>query len=217
MTIAYVITFVLALTGLLLFIGGVGGIWNRRPVMGSIKGLTGLLLMTAGALVLLIGMNLYTYHRLTTEVPVAEIRFEQMAPQRFRVNLLPQGEVPQWYELRGDEWQLDVRMIKWQGIITMLNVDAVYRFDRLSGRYRVVEEDKTSLRTIYELGVSHGLDLWSLAQQYKTILPWVDAIYGSAVYMPMADKASYQVTITHTGLVVRPGNEQAQQAVKTWQ
>lgn len=217
MTIAYVITFVLALTGLLLFIGGVGGIWNRRPVMGSIKGLTGLLLMTAGALVLLIGMNLYTYHRLTMEVPVAEIRFEQMAPQRFRVNLLPQGEVPQWYELRGDEWQLDVRMIKWQGFITMLNVDAVYRLDRLSGRYRVVEEDKTSLRTIYELGVSHGLDLWSLAQQYKTILPWVDAIYGSAVYMPMADKASYQVTIAHTGLVVRPGNEQAQQAVKTWQ
>lgn len=216
MTVAYVLTFVLGLSGMLLFIAGVGGIWNQRPVVGSIKGLIGLLLAAAGALVLLIGMNLYTYHRLTAEAPVAEVRFEQISPQRFRVNLLPHNEVPQWYELRGDEWQLDVRMIKWQGVITMLNVDAVYRLDRLSGRYRVVDQEKTSLRTIYDLGVSHGLDLWSLAQQYKTLLPWVDAIYGSAVYMPMADKASYQVTIANSGLVVRPINEQAQQAVKAW-
>jgi hypothetical protein len=216
MIVAYVLTFVLAVSGLLLFIAGVGGVWNRRPLWGSIKGLTGLLLLTAGVLVLMISMNLYTYHRLTAEAPVAEIRFEQIAPQRFRINLLPVGDVPQWYELRGDEWQLDARMIKWQGVITLLNVDPVYRLDRLSGRYRIVEQDKRDLRTIYDLGVSHGLDLWTLAQQYKTLLPWVDAVYGSAVYMPMMDKASYQVTIANSGLVVRPGNEQAQQAVKTW-
>ena len=74
MSLAYVITFILALVGLLLFFAGVGAIWNRRPVVGSIKGLSGLVLMTAGGLALLIGMNLYTYHRLTAEVQVAEDR-----------------------------------------------------------------------------------------------------------------------------------------------
>lgn len=217
MTLAYVLTFILGVSGLLLFFGGIGKLWNRRPVAGSLQGLTGLLLVSAGVVVLLIGMNLYTYQRLTAEAVVAKLQFEQTAPQQFRVNLVATGaDAPQLFVLRGDEWQIDVRMIKWHGYATLLGADPVFRLDRLSGRYRLTEQELRDLRTIYDLGVAHGLDLWELANSYKTWLPWVDAMYGSAVYMPMADKASYEVTIADTGLVVRPANEAAQQAVKGW-
>ena len=40
-------------------------------------------------------------------------------------------------------------------------------------------------------------------------LPFVDAVYGSATYMPMADGARYQVSITQSGLIARPLNPAA--------
>lgn len=216
MTLTYILTVVLTLPGLLLLFGGIAKLWQHRPVLGSVQGLIGLVLVCAGILVLLVGMNLYTYHRFTQEAPVATVSFEMIAPQQYHVTLAVTGDSPQLLRLHGDEWQLDVRMIKWQGIATLLGADPVYRLDRLSGRYRQTEQELQALRTIYDLGVAHGLDLWSVADKYKTWLPWVDAIYGSAVYMPMVDKASYAVTIANTGLVVRPSNAAAQQAVKAW-
>ena len=216
MTVAYVLTVIFALPGLLLFFGGLSKLWHRRPIWGTVQGLTGLLLASLGVLVLLVGMNLYTYTRLTQEAPVATVSFEQIAPQKFHVNLAPVNEIPQYLRLNGDEWQLDARIIKWQGVATMLGADPVFRLDRMSGRYRQTSQEINDLRTIYDLSVTHGLDLWTIASNYKTWLPWVDASYGSAVYMPMADKASYQVTISQSGLVVRPSNEAAQNAVKAW-
>jgi hypothetical protein len=216
MSLAYILTVVLTLPGLLLLFGGIAKLWHRRPVLGSLQGLLGLVLVCVGIIVLLVGMNLYTYHRFTQETPVASVSFEMLAPQQFHVTLAANGDAPQLLRLHGDEWQLDVRLIKWQGMATIFGADPVYRMDRLSGRYRQTEQEVRELRTIYDLGVEHGLDLWSVASKYKTWLPWVDAIYGSAVYMPMADKASYTVTMASTGLVVRPTNDAAQQAVKAW-
>ena len=217
MTLAYILMIVLTLPGLLMFFGGIVKMWRRRPVSGSLQGLTGLVLMCAGIIVLLVGMNLYTYHRLTQEARVATVSFDMIAPQQYHVNLVAADAVPRLLRLHGDEWQLDVRMIKWQGVATLLGANPVYRLDRLSGRYRRTDQETRELRTIYDLGVDHGLDLWAVASSYKRWLPWVDASYGSAVYMPMADKASYEVTIASTGLVVRPVNAAAQQAVKAWQ
>ncbi|MBI3562340.1 MAG: cation/multidrug efflux pump [Gammaproteobacteria bacterium] len=217
MTLAYVVTFVLALLGLLLFFAGVRRLWGRRFLMGSAQGLLGLLLLSVGILVLLVGMNLYTYQRFTLEKPVATVSFEQISPQHYRVNLAPVGETPRLLRLNGDEWQLDVRLIKWQGLATLIGVDPVYRLDRFSGRYRSTDQELHEVRTIYDLGVDHGMDLWAIASRHKSWLPWVDALYGSAVYMPMADQASYQVSIAASGLVVRPDNTPALQAVKAWQ
>jgi hypothetical protein len=44
----------------------------------------------------------------------------------------------------------------------------------------------------------------------------VDALYGSAVYVPMADGASFAVMVTQTGLIVRPLNPGAEHAVGGW-
>ena len=59
--------------------------------------------------------------------------------------------------------------------------------------------------------------MWALVQKSERKLPWLDAVYGSAAYMPMVDKAQYQVSISNSGLVVRADNAIAQQAVDAWQ
>ena len=47
-------------------------------------------------------------------------------------------------------------------------------------------------------------------------LPGVDALYGSAVYVPMADGAAFAVMVTQSGLIVRPLGSAAQHAVGGW-
>jgi hypothetical protein len=98
----------------------------------------------------------------------------------------------------------------------VLGLDAQYRLDRLSGRYRSIEQERSDERTVYPLSENPGIDVWQLRQQYPKWLPFVDAVYGSATYMPMADGARYRVSMTQTGLIARPANGAAQTAAAGW-
>lgn len=213
----YLIIGVLLVFGLLLLIGGVRRVWRRSPLSGSLQGLTGLLLLSLAALAVAIAMNLYTYQILVQEQPVAKVRFESLGPQYFRVYLLPESGSSQVLELRGDQWQIDARVLKWTGLANLLGMKTAYRLERLSGRYRDVQQERKAVRTVYQLDNGKGIDLWALVRKSERKLPWLDAVYGSAAYMPMVDKAQYQVTISNSGLVVRADNAIAQQAVDAWQ
>jgi hypothetical protein len=122
----------------------------------------------------------------------------------------PSGDV-ETYVLNGDEWQLDARVLKWRGVANLLGLDARYRLERLGGRYVEIEQERTGPRSVYALGAPPALDLWLLARAYPRWLPFVDAVYGSATYLPMADGARFQVTISQTGWS-RAGNDAAQAA-----
>jgi hypothetical protein len=204
-----------AFLGFILFIMGIQRIWRRRIVAGSLEGLVGLLLFAVAALMMAISINLYTYDRLTHESKVAEISFQESGPQHFG-SLLKLNNKTENLDLRGDDWQIDARVLKWHGIAVLLGFDTLYRLDRLSGRYRDIHQEKTAPRTVYSLSEGKGLDLWLMAKKYKRWIPWVDALYGSATYMPMVDGASYTVFIGLTGLLARPNNDIALKAVREW-
>jgi hypothetical protein len=122
-----------------------------------------------------ISMNLYTYDRLTHESKVAEVNFQEIGPQYFRTLLKLQNKI-QILDLRGDDWQMDARVLKWRGTAVLLGFDTLYRLDRLSGRYRDINQEKTARRTVYSLSEGKGLDLWLMAKKYKRWVPWVDAL-----------------------------------------
>jgi hypothetical protein len=69
---------------------------------------------------------------------------------------------------------------------------------------------------VHDLSKETSLDLWSLVKQHHAYLPFADALYGSAVYVPMSEGAEYAVSVSASGLVVRPGNEAARKAVGGW-
>jgi len=211
-----IIIFSIAALGVLIFFLGLGSLWRRRVIAGCLEGLTGLLLIAISALIVAISINLYTYDRLTYEAPVAEVRFQERAPQHFWTYITLPHTRAMIFDLRGDEWQLDARILKWHGITFFLGFDTVYRLDRLSGRYRNIAQEKTAARTVYSLGEDQGLDVWAMLQKYGDWLPWIDAVYGSATYMPMVNGAQYRVTISATGLITRPGNDVSKEAVRKW-
>jgi hypothetical protein len=212
---AKVAIIVFAFLGVILFILGIQRVWRRRVLTGSLEGLVGLLLLAIAALMAAISINLYTYDRLTHESTIAEVSFQEIGPQHFGavVTLKNKGEI---LDLRGDEWQIDARVLKWRGMAVLIGFDTLYRLDRLSGRYRDITQERTGPRTVHSLSEEKGLDLWMIVRRYAHWIPWVDAVYGSATYMPMVDGASYSVFISSTGLLARPSNDIARKAISEW-
>ncbi|HKE95733.1 MAG TPA: hypothetical protein VKB34_15565 [Povalibacter sp.] len=209
------IALVVAVFGGLLLIIACQRLLRARFFAAGGSALAGLLLLAGAGLFFVVSLNLHTYARLTFERPVAEIVFEAKGPQRFRATLteMPGGEM-QIFMLAGDEWQLDARVLKWRGWANLLGLDAQYRLERVSGRYRDLEQERHDERTVYALSENPGIDMWLLSTQYPRWLPFVDAVYGSATYMPMADGARFQVSITQSGLIARPLNAAAETVTK---
>jgi hypothetical protein len=206
----------LAILGLLFWLLSLRRLRNRKWFSAGGHGLTGGILLTIAAVLGAVAVNLHTYRRLTHEEPVAELSFERLAPHRFQATLkFPSGE-RDIFVLTGDEWQLDARILKWQGLATLLGLDTQFRLERLSGRFRNIERERDGPHTVYPLSPHAGVDLWGLAQRHKRWLPWIDATYGAATFLPMADQATYGVHVTTTGLIGRPLGANARSAIKRW-
>lgn len=113
-------------------------------------------------------------------------------------------------------WQIDARVLKWRAIGNLIGFDSVFRLERLSGRYGDIASERAGPRTVHELSSDTSLDVWSLLRTHHQYLPFADALYGSAIYVPMADNGEYVVSVSSTGLVVRAANDAARKAVGGW-
>lgn len=188
-----------------------------RPGIAAIYGLLSFISISTAMVTLLVALNIHDYQRFTFENHVGDIRFSKLEHQFYQADLVLAGaQNALQYKLRGDEWQLDARIIKWKEPLTSLRLNSVYRLDRLQGRYRDIGQAETGPRTIFALTKSGDLDLWSLSRYYRKWLPWVDAYYGSASYTPMANNAEFQINMTQSGLIVRPINQSATSSIEDW-
>lgn len=211
-----IIILVISLLGLVLLLAGLIKMFRRKVLGGSVQILFGLLLVAGAILSWSVALNLYSYQRFTGETSVVKLRFEARGPQAYRVYVIQPDQQSQSYDLRGDEWQVDARVLKWGGLATLLGFDTAFQLDRITGRYRDLQQERQLPHTVHSLYRPRGVDIWWLVREHQDWIPLVDAIYGSATYMPMVDRAEYAVTITTSGLIARPGNAIAKQAVERW-
>jgi hypothetical protein len=202
--------------GLLVWGLAVGRLCKRRFLSAGSYGFAGSVLLLIAAAIGALALNLETYQRLTHEQPAAELTFDRVAPRRFRVIVRYPDDERETFVIAGDEWQLDARILRWNGLATLAGLDTQFRLERLSGRFRDLERARTGPYTVYPLYAETGLNVWRLAQRHEHWLPWVDATYGAAAYLPMAHRAAYSVQVTASGLVARPINKRARAAVARW-
>jgi hypothetical protein len=207
---------ILALLGGLLLSAGLHRLRRRRWLGAAGRLCGGGCLLALAGLAAAVAFNLYSYHRLSYEQDVATLHFRQLAPRHYVADLAAAGGAGRRYQLRGDAWQLDARVLKWRGAANLLGLDARYRLERLSGRYRDLGRERRATHTVHDLSNDRIIDLFALARGYPRWLPWLDATFGSAAYLPMADGAEYRVSLTQSGLVARPANEAARVAVQRW-
>jgi hypothetical protein len=172
----------------------------KRIILFPLTGMTLAMLMLA----LLLASNLYTYYRLTDEAPIAELRFRQLGAQRFEASIA-YGDFchEQSYLLNGDEFRLDARFLKWRPWANLLGFNALYRIDRLGGRYVDVEQENRATRQSYQFNPLQRLDLPALLDRYQGALSPVDTLYGSSVYDRMDPDYLVRIYRGQSGLLLR--------------
>ena len=156
------------------------------------------------------------YERLTSEQVVAKLHFSRVAPFEFRARVAVEGQRDRFFLLTGNEWQIDARVVAFTPPATLLGLDPIYRLERLSGRYTDVNDEREGLRTVHALSAAPALDVWSIARKVPPLMPGVDAYYGTATYVPMADGAEFDVSLSRDALIARPVNPAAEAAVGNW-
>lgn len=160
--------------------------------------------LLVGVFVLLLTANLYTFHRLTDESPIAELSFAATGERQFQATIA-YGDFckPEHYTLVGDQWRLDALFLKWHPWANLLGLDSMYRIERLGGRYRDTAEENTRPRRAHELHPEQDIDLATMIARYTGWFSPVDTLYGSSVYDDMDEAFVYRVYRGQSGLLVR--------------
>ncbi len=169
-----------------------------------------------GAGMILLG-SIYSYEQLTDEQTVGLIEFRENAPGKYSARLMIDGESDKLLMLRGDEWQIDARVVTWKPPASILGLEPIYQLERLSGRYSDVQRELSEPRTVHALADDRALDVWNIARRFPLLMPGIDAYYGTATYVPMADGARFEVNLSRDALIARPMNDAARKAVGNWQ
>ncbi len=167
------------------------------------------------ALLLLVS-NLYSYQRLAFEQQIARAEIVQLGPKHYQLNLIDPQNQTLIFDIFGDDWQIDARVLKWHSYANLIGLDLHYKLERISGRYQDISQETSAKRSVHALHDMSSLDVWQIARRHPSWLPFVDAIYGSASYAPLYDSANYEVYATQSGLIIRPSNEAAKKALSGW-
>lgn len=204
------------LIALLLLIYAVRNVRRGRLLGGMVHGLLALFVVLIGVAGLVLASSLRDYQRLVSEERVGVLKLKRVAYHLFDgVFTNASGENTD-FVLRGDEWQVDAKVLKWPGLAVLAGFSTGYRLDRISGRYVNIDDERKLPRTVYAFYPQEELDLWDFIDRHREWIPWVDAFYGSATFLPMADGAEYEINITSSGLMARPLNDTARTAVSGW-
>ena len=190
---------------------------RRRVLRGSGSFAGGAATASIGGMGVVFLSSLYSYGQLTGEKIVGQIEFTEQFPGAYTARLMIEGELDRLYDMRGDEWQMDARVVTWKPPATILGLDPIYQLERLSGRYTSVDREVSEPRSVHSLSGEIPLDVWNVARRFPLLLPGVDAYYGTATYVPMADGARFEVTLSRDALIARPVNDAARKAVGEWQ
>lgn len=191
---------------------------NGSWLLGWLRGTGGILLVIVAVCIAAGAWDLHSYRQLSDAQPIGTLAFNQLEQQRFAVTLVDQSGAEQRYELSGDMWRLDVRLLNWPDNLARLGFKPGYRLDRLSGRYLSFEDEQKLTRSTIELNSKKPLlDVWLWLQRANHYFSLLTADSSSAAYLPMADGALYSVGNSNSGLVATPLNERAKLALEHWQ
>lgn len=189
---------------------------GRRWILAWLRGTASLLAIVISFILLAVAWDFVSYGVISQDKTIATIAVKEIAEREFELTVaVPDGQ-KESYPVKGDLWQIDVRIINWGGPLEMMGLAPGYRLDRLSGRYISLEAERDAERTVYDIsGVTTLTDVWTVVSNHSW-LPWIEAKYGSATYLPMRDGALYAVSLNNEGLFAKPLNEPAKGAVESW-
>lgn len=189
---------------------------NRHWLLGWLRGTCGLALVALAGAIGLVAYDVGSYEALPEDQPLATVSFQADGIQRYRVKL-QQGLEERAVTLEGDLWQLDLRVLRWKSLATLIGLESGYRIDRLAGRYLAVEQQDQARYPQVVLSESPlGVDFWRWLRLCQCDPFFLQAQARRVSFMPIVDGAIYTISLAPSGLTVKPINAAAKQALKSW-
>lgn len=194
---------VLLTLGIILSISGSLALLRARISTFLVQALIASILLLSGMLSGAIALGIQGYQSFTREEIAANISVYPIAPQRFTATLrYPDGRIRNFI-IAGDELYVDAHILKWQPIANLLGLHTAYELERIGGRYRDIEQERSAERTIHSLSQDKPVNLFSLRQQHSLLAIFLDTKYGSATFVPVSQTAEFQLKVSATGLLMR--------------
>lgn len=198
-------------------LGGAAFLFFRETwFLQWLRGTAGLLLVAFALYASLFAGSLFGYQQVAGDKPLASVSFEKEGPQSWNVTVAEPNGDRRVYEMLGDLWQLDVRLLRYTGIGGIFGTPPSFQLERLSSRYLSVEDQAAKDHSDYMLLPAPflGFDLWQRASDNGSLL--VDAARSNVTLVPIADGAIYEVGLDEdTGLTLRAANSVAEDALKS--
>jgi hypothetical protein len=195
---------VFGLLGILFAVASWRALRGGRILSLGVRTLSTLLFAGLGALCLgLVGAT-QGYRALTREEVACQVRVEPLGDQSFVARFLfPDGHEAV-HTLAGDQLYIDAHILKWRPWANVLGLHTAYELDRVAGRYVSLDDERNKPRTVASLAQPRRFDLFALRQKYARFGLVVDAEYGSATFVDVRFPAVLEVSVSTTGLLVRP-------------
>ncbi|WP_313084809.1 hypothetical protein [Pseudomonas sp.] len=185
-------------------------------VLGWLRGMFGMLGAMLAVLVGMAAWDMTTYRPIPVGNEIANLSFQADGEQRYRMQLEEKGQ-SRFVTLEGDLWQLDVQVLRWSGLAALIGLEPGYRLGMLSGRYLAVEQQDQAHHPYVKLEQSwRGIDVWGALRECRCTSVMLDAQLIRGSFLPITDGARYRIELTHTGLLAKPDNAVAEQALSDW-
>lgn len=177
-----------------------------------LRGTAGFLLAGLALWFAFFAASLFSYERVEAGKPLATVSFTASGEHAWDVAIATAAGDRFQYDLRGDLWQLDLRLLRWKGVFS--GAQPLFVPERLSGRYVSLEDEATLERTEHNLlpGTFLGYDLWERVDGSGSLA--LSASRAGVVLVPIADGAIFEVQLGDSGLVAAPANSAAEAALK---
>jgi hypothetical protein len=188
--------------GIALAISAFNALTGARLFGFAVRAILSLLLLIGGAGMAVIALGTQGMQALTHEESAARIKVVPTGAQRYDATVTFADGRVETYDLAGDDIYLDGHIVKWTPLANMLGLQTSYRLDRISGRYRSLEQENMARRTIYSIGTPAVIDLVALGRRLP-LADFFDAEYGSATYVPVAGPGELELMVSTTGLLLR--------------
>lgn len=194
---------IFGLLGALLILSGLASLLRLRPFRFVFRTIFGVLLLAIGAVAAMIAIGTHGYTALTREDVAATLLIQPVGPQRFTTTVRFPDLREVKFELAGDEVYVDAQILKWKPIANIIGLHTAYELDRIAGRFRSIDQERSASRTVFPLSRDKPIDLFDLRKRYVFLAPLLDAEYGSATYVPVSKPAELEVRVSTTGLLIR--------------
>ncbi len=198
-------------------LGGTAFLFFRESwLIQWLRGTAGLLLAALAFYLALVAASLFTYQAVSASQPLATVSFENAGPQTWQVTIAEANGDRRSYEVLGDLWQLDVRLLRYSGIGAIFGTSPSFQLERVAGRYLSVEDESSKDHSDYLLAPQPflGFDLWQRAADRGSLI--VEATRSNVALVPMAEGAIFEVTLGEEDVLsLRAANSAAEQALKS--